>query len=73
MTVSTGLLKKPGIDHGIKQHVMDDSGYSVDHADLVVLGELVGRDLQQKMELLAHIGNGVRSGSHLMARSAHSL
>lgn len=74
ITVSNALLQKIGIDHGFKQHVMDATGYSdFGHADLVVLGALVGQDVQEKMELLSHIGNSMKQGSYLMARSAHSL
>ncbi|KAI8647945.1 Nicotianamine synthase [Parasitella parasitica] len=71
--VSNALLQKLGIANGFKQHIMDAADYSANHADLVVLGALVGRDLQEKMDYLAQIGNSMRSGSHLMVRSAHSL
>lgn len=74
ITVSNTLLQKLGIDHGFKQHVMDATDYSdFGHADLVVLGALVGQDVQEKMDFLSHIGKSMKQGSYLMARSAHSL
>lgn len=74
IAVSNRLLSKLGIDHGFKQHVMDATDYSdFANADLVVLGALVGQDVQEKMDFLAHIGNSMKQGSYLMARSAHSL
>jgi nicotianamine synthase len=74
ITVSNALLQKLDIDHGFRQHVMDATDYSdFGHADLVVLGALVGQDVQEKMKFLSHIGNSMKQGSYLMARSAHSL
>lgn len=74
ITISNTLLQKLGIDHGFKQHVMNATDYAdFGHSDLVVLGALVGQDVQEKMEFLACIGNSMRQGSLLMVRSAHSL
>lgn len=74
ITISSALLKKLCIDHGFKQHVTDATDYSnFDQADVVILGALVGQDVKEKMEFLTDIGQKMKSGSFLMARSAHSL
>ncbi|GAA5812965.1 hypothetical protein MFLAVUS_006429 [Mucor flavus] len=74
ITVSNMLLQKLGIAHGFQQHVMDAIAYpNFDAADVVMLGALVGQDAAEKMQFLKSIGANMKSGSFLVARSAHSL
>ncbi|GAA5802233.1 hypothetical protein HPULCUR_007696 [Helicostylum pulchrum] len=74
ITVSDVLLQKLGIAHGFQQHVMDAIAYpDFDAADVVMLGALVGQDVVEKMQFLKSIGANMKSGSFLVARSAHSL
>jgi nicotianamine synthase len=74
ITISSALLKKLRIDHGFNQHVMDATEYSnFGQADVVILGALVGQDVKEKMEFLTDIGQKMKPGSFIMARSAHSL
>lgn len=74
INISNQLLQKLGIAQGFKQYVMDAVDYSgYEHADVVVLGALVGQTVDEKMTIIKSIGNRMKSGSFLMARSAHSL
>jgi nicotianamine synthase len=74
ITISGALLKKLHIDHGFTQHVMDATEYPhFGQADVVILGALVGQDVKEKMEFLRNIGQKMKPGSFVMARSAHSL
>ncbi|KAG2193670.1 hypothetical protein INT47_002312 [Mucor saturninus] len=74
ITISNKLLEKLNISHGFRQHVMDAVDYSgFATSDVVILGALVGEDAAEKMKFLKSIGSKMKSGSFLMARSAHSL
>ncbi|KAI9357812.1 Nicotianamine synthase [Pilaira anomala] len=74
ITISNELLQKLGIAHGFRQHVMDAIAYpDFQGADVVMLGALVGQDVTEKLQFLKTIGKNMKSGSFLLARSAHSL
>lgn len=74
ITISNKLLEKLNISHGFHQHVMNAVDYSeFDKSDVVILGALVGENSTEKMTFLKSIGSKMKSGSFLMARSAHSL
>ena len=74
INISDELLKKLGIASGFKQHVMDAMEYpDFEKSDVVILGALVGQDVNEKMRFLKSIGSKMKSGSFLMTRSAHSL
>lgn len=74
INISNQLLHKLGIAHGCKQYAMDAIHYSgYEQADVVVLGALVGQTVDEKMDIIKTIGNKMKSGTFLMARSAHSL
>lgn len=74
IVISSKLLNKLGIAQGFRQHIMDAMDYPhFDTADVVILGALVGQDATEKIQFLKSIGSKMKSGSFLMARSAHSL
>lgn len=74
ITISNKLLEKLDIAQGFRQHVMDAIEYpDFDSADVVILGALVGQNATEKIQFLKSIGSKMKSGSFLMARSAHSL
>lgn len=74
ITISNKLIEKLGISEGFQQYMMDAIEYpDYDQADVVILGALVGQDVEEKMKFLKSIGEKLKSGTFIMVRSAHSL
>lgn len=74
INISGKLLEKLDIARGFEQHVLNAIDYTdYDQADVVILGALVGQDVEEKVEFVKSIGEKMRSGTFIMARSAHSL
>ncbi|KAF7722329.1 putative 26S proteasome regulatory subunit [Apophysomyces ossiformis] len=73
IVISSQLVRSLGMQDRLKFHEVDASQYAgYGHADVVILGALVG-DKQQKMEFLKRIADDMRPGAVVMVRSAHSL